>query len=518
MLFRGNKKIIVFGLAIALICGTVTGGMAVYKDKVKVDAGTKDEKNIECSYSEIIPTIRKLSKEYAVSFANKQLNKEVESGTVTPIYDMKQNIVGYSVGIINGDNSYGYVNLDFTKKQVVSDFSLQDNTRSMYTTLVDEFVKSNKNIKAEDCSNKLYNIKGPDYAVASIDSNNKEIVFLNDRTYGGSEFGIIRDNYAVCYKDTNENNNINIDNRVSNMSVADNTNIANNRNDNVDTAGEDTNKRNLTNVQTAGIKENIQAKIDEKKEEYSEKYTDKYYEVQDKVVSNFINWLEKVSPSLYSEFFGDNKYEEHYEVFIEPEDFEGNLEKAFYLDKYDSDKSLISQETIMTSTNRYACALVGILEIVQQEDMLIDGDMVKSFNTLWDIANCDKHIESTETFYGDVEVDLAITFGPFHGNILKKYGKLVNKKVSYKYKLKPSFNTLKGYLNNQNDILLEYMIKDFTGHGVNVVGYCEGDIGDIEANYLIVANGWDDDAPRYIAYDPSEFVLPSCTAYSISDR
>ena len=85
MLFRGNKTIIAFGLAIALICGTVTGGMAVYKDKVKVDAGNKDEKNIECSYSEIIPTIRKLSKEYAVSFANKQLNKEVESGTVTPI-------------------------------------------------------------------------------------------------------------------------------------------------------------------------------------------------------------------------------------------------------------------------------------------------------------------------------------------------------------------------------------------------------------------------------------------------
>lgn len=504
-LFKGNKKIIAFGVAMALALGAVTGSMSLYKSIGKSNASSKisSKESSEYSYEKVIPTIRKVAKEYAVYFAKKQLNKDVECSSVTPIYDVNQNIVGYSLGIASDGVSYGYVNMDFSKKQVVSDFSLQSNTRSMYKVLVDEFVKCNSNVKEENCINKLYNSDGPEYAVAAVDGYNKELVFFDDKTYDGSDYGVITDNYAVCYNDTNTS-----DNQISTASAA------SKENNEVSTAGTSNNSRNLTDVQTAGISETIQTK----KEELVEKYTYKYYAVKDEVVENFINWLEKASPSLYGEFFGDNKYEYHDDVFIEPDDFEGNLDKAFYLDKYDPAKSLIAQETIMTETNRYACALVGILEIVQQEDMLLDGDMVKSFNTLWDIAKCEKHIESTETFYGNVEVDLAITFGPLHGSILKKYGKLVDKKVKYKYNLKPTFNSIKGYLNNQNDILLEYMIKDFTGHGVNVVGYCEGDMGDVDTNYLIVANGWDDDAPRYIAYDPTMFVLPSCTAYTITDK
>ena len=82
----------------------------------------------------------------------------------------------------------------------------------------------------------------------------------------------------------------------------------------------------------------------------------------------------------------------------------------------------------------------------------------------------------------------------------------------------PPFDTLKSCLNNQSPIILDYMIKDFTGHGINVFGYYEGQVGAEKANYLIVANGWDDDAPRYVLYDMDAFVLPSCTVYTIKDK
>lgn len=505
-LLRG-KKIVALGLVLSLVFG-VTGGVYLYRNKTVSNAAffpffnkkTSGQK-VNYSYNELLPTIAKVSKEYAKVFAKNMLKKDVQCNEITPIYDIKQNVIGYSIAISEGNVPCGYVNLDFTKEQVVADFSLQKDTRSMYQVLVDDLVKNNSNIKKNDCTNKLYNVDGAEYAVSVRDSQKNELVYLDNKAYSSGEIGDKIEDYALCYLDE-INNNYSDYNEGNSYLIATAGTADNTQND----------RRNKGNIATAGNSEDRFA-------EEKEKLLSKYDEAKEKVVDNFIAWLEKVSPSVYNEFFGDKKYEFHDDVFIEPEDFVEEYSfdenKAFYIDKYDPSKSLISQETIMTSTNRYACALVGILEIINQEDMLIDGDLAKSFNVLWDIAKCENFIESTETFYGDVEVDCALTFGPFHGSILKKYGKLVDRNVSYKYMIKPSFETLKSYLNNQSPIILDYMIKDFTGHGINVFGYYEAQIGSEEANYLIVANGWDDDAPRYVLYDIDAFVLPSCTAYTI---
>ena len=508
-----GKKIIALGVAISLAFG-ITGGVCLYKNKTMSNAAffpffnkKTGAQKVNYSYNELLPTIAKVSKEYAKVFAKNMLKKEVQCNEVTPIYDIKQNVIGYSIAISEENVPCGYINLDFTKEQVVADFSLQEDTRSMYQVLVDGLIKKNSDIKESDCTNKLYNVDGAEYAISVRDSQKNELVYLDNQAYSSSEMGDKIENYALCYLDEMNNNYSDYNNYNDGNSylVATAETENNTRN----------NSRNLSDVITAG---NIN-QLDEKFAEEKEKLAKKYDEVKEKVVDNFLSWLKKVSPSVYNEFFGDKKYECHDDVFIEPEDFVEEYSfdenKAFYIDKYDPSKSLISQETIMTSTNRYACALVGILEIINQEDMLLDGDLTKSFNKLWDIAKCENFIESTETFYGDVEVDCAVTFGPFHGSILKKYGKLVDREVSYKYMIKPSFETLKSYLNKQSPIILDYMIKDFTGHGINVFGYYEGQIGSEEANYLIVANGWDDDAPRYVLYDTDAFVLPSCTAYTI---
>ena len=505
-LLRG-KRIIALGVAVSLAFG-ITGGVCLYKNKTMSNAAffpffnkKTSAQRENYSYNELLPTIAKVSKEYAKVFAKNMLKKDVQCNEITPIYDIKQNVIGYSIAISEGNVPCGYVNLDFTKEQVVADFSLQEDTRSMYQVLVDALVKNNSNIKENDCTNKLYNVDGAEYAVSVRDSQKNELVYLDNKAYSSSEIGDKIEDYALCYLDK-INNNYSDYNAENSYLVATAGSAENTQND----------RRNTGKIATAGNSEDRFA-------EEKEKLAVKYDEAKEKVVDNFLSWLEKVSPSVYNEFFGDKKYEFHDDVFIEPEDFVESYRfdenKAFYIEKYDPSKSLISQETIMTSTNRYACALVGILEIINQEDMLLDGDLTKSFNKLWDIAKCENFIESTETFYGDVEVDCALTFGPFHGSILKKYGKLVDREVSYKYMIKPSFETLKSYLNNQSPIILDYMIKDFTGHGINVFGYYEGQIGSEEANYLIVANGWDDDAPRYVLYDTDAFVLPSCTAYTI---
>ena len=93
---------------------------------------------------------------------------------------------------------------------------------------------------------------------------------------------------------------------------------------------------------------------------------------QGKVTDFFKSWLKKLAPSFYKKLFGDGDfvqptpYPKHSDVFIYEKDTMGELGTPVMLNVYSPEKSLISQKTIMTTTNRYACALVAVTEIVQQ--------------------------------------------------------------------------------------------------------------------------------------------------------
>ena len=96
----------------------------------------------------------------------------------------------------------------------------------------------------------------------------------------------------------------------------------------------------------------------------------------------------------------------------------------------------------MTTTNRYACALVAVTEIVQQEDMMIDNDLKKTFDKLWDIGGCQANIYETSTFYGSYVVDCSSTYSNDLGRILREYGKLVGKDVRGVYKRNVGFRII----------------------------------------------------------------------------
>ena len=244
---------------------------------------------------------------------------------------------------------------------------------------------------------------------------------------------------------------------------------------------------------------------------------------QGKVTDFFKSWLKKLAPSLYKKLFGDGDfvqptpYPKHSDVFIYEKDTMGELGTPVMLNVYSPEKSLISQKTIMTTTNRYACALVAVTEIVQQEDMMLDNDLKKTFDKLWDIGGCEDNIYETSTFYGSYTVDCSSTYSNDLGRILREYGKLVGKDVTGVYKRNVGFEAFKESIDGQHSTTLGYQIKNEGGHGVNVVGYNQGKIGEHTLNYLIAANGWHDDAPRYVLYDRDLFDSTGITSFTIKD-
>ena len=62
-----------------------------------------------------------------------------------------------------------------------------------------------------------------------------------------------------------------------------------------------------------------------------------------------------------------------HKAFQDKENVMGTIEEEKFLDSYSKEKSLISQETIMKTTNKFACALVGAAEICQQENIMVNN-------------------------------------------------------------------------------------------------------------------------------------------------
>lgn len=461
--FRG-KKCVAIAMAMTLALG-VAGTYAVKNSKTDVKA----DNTVSTTYEDLLPTMEKLAEEYSETFAENQLGVDVELKDTTPIYDAGKNVVGYSVAFEKNNTPYGYVNVDYTSDGLVTDFSLEEDTRSMYDALVDNFAESNSNVEEKDCTNKLYNAAGIDYAVSAVD-NNEEVFYYDAKTYESDDFDEVLDNYAESYLDYYDN-----------------------------IEYEDNFYRGPANNDNNGEME------------------------QGKVTDFFKSWLKKLAPSLYKKLFGDGDfvqptpYPKHSDVFIYEKDTMGELGTPVMLNVYSPEKSLISQKTIMTTTNRYACALVAVTEIVQQEDMMLDNDLKKTFDKLWDIGGCENNIYETSTFYGSYTVDCSSTYSNDLGRILREYGKLVGKDVTGVYRRNVGFETFKESIDGQHSTTLGYQIKNEGGHGVNVVGYNQGKIGDYTLNYLIAANGWDDDAPRYVLYDRDLFDSTGITSFTIKD-
>ena len=73
----------------------------------------------------------------------------------------------------------------------------------------------------------------------------------------------------------------------------------------------------------------------------------------------------------------------------------------------------------------------------------------------------------------------------------------------------PEFKFFKELIDSNCSGLLAFgvMLEDgtYSGHTVNVVGHCSVQLNGVIYNYIIVADGWNDDAPRYMAYEKIDF-------------
>lgn len=175
-----------------------------------------------------------------------------------------------------------------------------------------------------------------------------------------------------------------------------------------------------------------------------------------------------------------------------------------YTCKYNKTKSLISLGTIDRLTGKYACAVLALTEIANQEGVLKNDSIADSYNQLW------KDTESTvEKTVNDIKC--GVTLDDMIKSGMKQYlsarGK-GNSKITDKKN--PGFAFFKDMIESNSSGTLTYriMTKDEgkTGHTVNVVGYCVARLNGVFSNYLIVADGWNADAPRYINLTSADFV------------
>ena len=114
--------------------------------------------------------------------------------------------------------------------------------------------------------------------------------------------------------------------------------------------------------------------------------------------------------------------------------------------------------------------MVALTEVCQQENILLNNDIKKIFNFLWD----------------------------------SNYSN-------------PSFATVKESIDNNLSTIFEYETYNNEVHFLNVVGYKTASIGGLPSNYILVADGWHDDSPRYILHNNSRYKATALSNFKIEE-
>ena len=109
----------------------------------------------EITEEELINCARNFSKEFVK-------NENVKTGTITPIYDMGFELIGYSVPIYVDNTPFGYVNFDFLNENFISDFVLQAGAQDLYKEIESHIELYGTNVKTEK---KLIRENALDYSI-----------------------------------------------------------------------------------------------------------------------------------------------------------------------------------------------------------------------------------------------------------------------------------------------------------------------------------------------------------------
>ena len=205
-------------------------------------------------------------------------------------------------------------------------------------------------------------------------------------------------------------------------------------------------------------------------------------------------------------------YDSWNQLFIERGNVIGSGTTHF-LKKFDRNKSILSSSDIKRETGKFACVVVAMTEIANQEDILLNGSIKDTFLKLSDTMN---------TTYGKPGED-GIQYGYNYTDEIEsgfiEYCEFVGKKCNSSSKFIPSFKDLANIIDDKNHnysacLTIIINIPDSeaeegyrtSSHTVNVLGYLIADYNHFISNYLAIATGWTETSPRYINYSSCDFV------------
>ena len=453
-----SKKSRISMLCASLVAMLILSVCIISNNAAKSNANQPNDN----SYEEYLPVIEQLAKECGLSLAADVCpDTDISVKQTNPIYDITDNIVGYSVAFESNGVDYGYANLNFTTNELITDFAISENATSLHESIAEDFVIANNNIEANDVTDKLYNTNGIDYAV-SAESNGKEFFFYNAETYTSDDFNDVLDHYEENY-----------------LSYYDNTEY------------ED---------------DFISSVLSE----------DDNFVVQGKIADWFKKWIKKLFPSWFNkDTITPTAYPEHSEVLKKSSKVLGELAEPVMIKQYSKEKSLVSQETIMTTTKKYACGLVALTGICAQEDILYKGNIQDTFHKLWNVTDTEKGIYDTISNYGIDGIVCSGTSVLMMEQGMYAYCNELGATLRTGSKFAPTVDFFRSAVDNNMSSVLCYQIADKGGHGVSILGYTTATVDNQTFDYIVAADGWYDDAPRYVMYYPHLFESTTGIAYSI---
>lgn len=167
--------------------------------------------------------------------------------------------------------------------------------------------------------------------------------------------------------------------------------------------------------------------------------------------------------------------------------------------------SIISESSILAATDGYyACAVLALTEIADQEGILYNDDIGDTFFELWD------HTESWVTkvqggnYYGATN-ETYIESGM--NSYVRAQGHSINSSATNN----PSFSFFRNMIDANKSGILSYgiMVQREDGaveveHAISVFGYCVSRVSGVTTNFLIVADGWNS-SRRFINYSDTDF-------------
>ena len=459
-----NKKTRISVLLTSVMVALLVAVGFISNNTYKSNKANANQSQVD-SYEKYLPTIEQLAKECGLELAKKQCpNVNITVKSTTPLYNVTNDIVGYSVSFESNGVNYGYANLDFTTDQLFTDFAISKNATGIYEGLSEDFAKSNDKVEASDIENKIYSTNGLDYAVTA-ENDGEEYFFYNAETYTSDDFNDVLEHYEDAYLEYYDN-----------IEYEDNF-------------------------------------------YYGIPSEDNDFIIEGKVSDWFKKWIKKLFPGFFDSddaLIEPTPYPEHSEVLKKENLVIGDVATPVMLPQYSLEKSLVSQKTIMTTTKRYACGLVALTAICSQEDIMLNNNLQDTFNKLWDVTGTQNGIYDTISNYGIDGIECSGTSVYMMSAGMTAYGQFVNATIRGRSQSTPTIDFYKQAVDSAKPSVLCYQIADKGGHGVSILGYTTSTVGSQTFDYILAADGWYDDAPRYVMYYPNLFESTTGIVYDIA--